>query len=105
MEEFAVSIPKTKWASVSLVLLAMVLGWGNVACAQDQSCSRGNLSGVVYDSSKGVVPGAKVTIAGPIGVLTQETNEQGSFLFSTLVPGNYSVRVEKAGFMIASFRN
>jgi hypothetical protein len=105
MEEFAVSIPKTKWASVLLVVLAMVLAWGNVASAQDQSSSRGNLSGVVYDSSKGVVPGAKVTITGPIGVLAQETNDQGSFLFSTLVPGNYSVRVEKAGFKIASFKN
>ncbi len=98
------SIPKTKWASVLLFVLAMVLAWGNVASAQDQSSSRGNLSGVVYDSSKGVIPGAKVTITGPIGSLTQETNEQGSFLFSTLVPGNYSIRVEKAGFKIVSFK-
>src|ERR1700687_2971776 len=105
MEEFAVLIPKTKWASVLLVVLAMVLAWGSVAAAQDQSSSRGDLSGVVYDSSKGVVPGAKVTITSPIGVLAQETNDQGSFLFSTLVPGNYSVRVEKAGFKIASFKN
>jgi hypothetical protein len=105
MEEFAVSIPKTKWSCVLLVLLAIVLSWGNVASAQDQSSSRGNLSGVVYDSSRGVVPGAKVTITGPIGLLAQETNDQGSFLFSTLIPGNYSVRVEKAGFKIASFKN
>jgi hypothetical protein len=82
----------------------MALAWGSVASGQDQSSTRGNLGGVVYDSSKGVVPGAKVTITGPIGTLAQETNDQGSFLFSTLIPGNYSVRVEKAGFKIASFK-
>jgi Carboxypeptidase regulatory-like domain/TonB-dependent Receptor Plug Domain len=104
MEEFAVSIPKTKWASVLLVVLAMVLAWGNVASAQDQSSSRGNLSGIVYDSSKGAVPGAKVTITGPIGSLSQDTSEQGSFLFQTLIPGNYSIRVQKGGFKVADIK-
>jgi hypothetical protein len=104
MEEFAVSIPKTKWASVLLVLLAMVLAWGNVAFAQDQSSTRGNLSGLVYDSTQSVVAGAKVTITGPIGTLSQDTTQQGSFLFQTLVPGNYAIRVEKTGFRLASIK-
>jgi len=85
-------------------LVVALLLPGSFASAQDQSSARGNLSGIVYDSSKAVVPGAKVTITGPIGSLTQETGEQGSFLFQTLIPGVYSVRVEKAGFKTAQFK-
>ena len=98
------SIPKTKWASALSVLLAMVLAWGNMASAQDQSSTRGNLSGIVYDSTQSVVAGAKVTIIGPIGTLSQETTQQGSFLFQTLVPGSYAIRVEKTGFKLASIK-
>jgi Carboxypeptidase regulatory-like domain len=72
--------------------------------AQDQSSARGNLSGVVYDASKGTVAGAQVTITGPIGSLSQDTTEQGTFLFSTLIPGSYSVKVQKTGFKIAEFK-
>jgi hypothetical protein len=72
--------------------------------AQDQSSARGNLSGVVYDASKGTVAGAEVTITGPIGSLSQNTTEQGTFLFSTLIPGSYSVKVQKSGFKVAEFK-
>src|SRR5437868_8896671 len=88
-------------------VLVLVLG-GTLypsALAQDQSSARGNLSGLVYDSTKAVVPGAQVTITGPIGSLTQTTTEEGSFLFSTLIPGNYSLKVQKAGFKVASFKS
>ena len=37
--------------------------------AQDSGSARGNLSGVVYDSSKAVVPDAEIKITGPIGTL------------------------------------
>jgi len=76
-----------------------------VAKAQDKGSARGNLSGVVYDASKGTVAGAQVTITGPIGSLSQNTTEQGTFLFSTLIPGTYSVKVQKTGFKSAEFRN
>jgi outer membrane receptor for ferrienterochelin and colicin len=72
--------------------------------AQDQGSSRGNLSGLVYDSTKALVPGAQVTITGPIGSLTQDTTAEGSFLFSTLIPGNYAVKVQKTGFKVASIK-
>src|SRR5437868_11956428 len=88
-------------------VLVLVLG-GTLypsALAQDQSSARGNLSGLVYDSTKAVVPGAQVTITGPIGSLTQTTTEEGSFLFTTLIPGNYSIKVQKAGFKVASFKS
>jgi hypothetical protein len=60
------------------------------------------MSGVVLDASKATVPGAQVTITGPIGNLSQTTNDQGTFLFSTLIPGFYSIKVQKAGFKVAS---
>jgi hypothetical protein len=73
------------------------------AGAQDSGSARGNLSGVVYDSSKAIVPDAEVKITGPIGSLTMNTGDQGQFLFQTLIPGFYSVRVQRAGFKVASF--
>jgi len=72
------------------------------AWAQDQSSARGNLGGVVYDASKATVPGAQVSITGPIGQASQTSNEQGAFLFSTLIPGFYTIKVQKAGFKVAS---
>ena len=85
-------------ASLVLVLCAVC---AMPALAQDQSSARGNLSGLVYDSSQSLVPGAEVTVTGPIGSLTQNTSGQGSFLFSTLIPGLYTVRVQKAGFKVS----
>lgn len=73
--------------------------------AQDAGSARGNLGGLVYDTSNSLVPGAKVTITGPIGTLAQNTTEQGSFLFSTLIPGYYKVRVEKSGFKVSELAN
>jgi len=92
---------RAKWFYLlAACLLSLSLGLG--AWAQDQSSSRGNLSGVVLDASKATVPGAQVTITGPIGNLSQTTNDQGTFLFSTLIPGFYSIKVQKAGFKLAS---
>src|SRR5438105_15544867 len=95
---------RNRWLRFILVL---VLG-GTLypsALAQDQSSARGNLSGLVYDSTKALVPGAQVTITGPIGSLTQTTTEEGSFLFSTLIPGIYSIKVQKTGFKVANIKS
>ncbi len=95
---------KNKWlASVSVAVLLLLFSFP--ALAQDLGSTRGNLSGLVYDSSKGLVPGAEVTITGPIGNLVQTTTEQGSFLFANLIPGIYSIRVQKAGFKVANIKS
>lgn len=94
---------RAKWFYLlAACVLSLSLGMGT--WAQDQSSSRGNLSGVVLDASKATVPGAQVTITGPIGVLSQTTNDQGTFLFSTLIPGFYAVKVQKPGFKAANFQ-
>src|SRR5262245_19172686 len=86
-----------------LLSLVAILFCSLPAAAQDSGSARGNLSGVVYDSSKAVVPDAEIKITGPIGTLTMNSGDQGQFLFQTLVPGFYTVRVQKAGFKVASF--
>jgi len=73
--------------------------------AQSQSSVRGELGGTVVDASKAVVAGASVAISGPTGNASTMTNEQGEFLFSALIPGNYTVKVEKTGFKAASVQN
>src|SRR6266480_3332708 len=95
---------KIKWLVMSTVL-AFGMIFSISAAAQDQGSARGNLSGLVYDSSMALVPEAQVTITGPIGSLTQNTTGQGSFLFSTLIPGNYSIKVQKTGFKIANIKS
>jgi hypothetical protein len=93
-----------KWC-LSVLAFTLCLACSLSIVAQDQGSARGNLSGIVYDASKAVVPGAEVTIRGPIGSQTQKTTAEGTFLFSTLVPGIYSIRVQKAGFKVASFQS
>jgi Carboxypeptidase regulatory-like domain len=92
---------RAKW-SFLLVVVALFLGMGIATQAQDQGSSHGNLSGVVLDATKATVAGAQVTILGPIGTQTQTSNDQGTFLFSTLIPGFYTVKVQKLGFKVAS---
>src|SRR5436309_442921 len=93
-----------RWLRFILVLV-LAGTFYPAALAQDQGSARGNLGGLVYDSTKALVPGAQVTITGPIGSLTQTTTEEGSFLFSTLIPGNYSIKVQKPGFKVASIKS
>src|SRR5437763_15370134 len=95
---------KIKWLVMSTVL-AFGMIFSISAAAQDQGSARGNLSGLVYDSTMALVPGAQVTITGPIGSQTQTTTEEGSFLFSTLIPGSYSLKVQKAGFKVANIKS
>jgi Carboxypeptidase regulatory-like domain len=95
-------LKNAKWSIFLAALLLLPLFLGSGLWAQDQSSARGNLSGIVYDATKATVPGAQVTLTGPIGTLTQTTNDQGSFLFSTLIPGFYTIKVQKTGFKIAS---
>ncbi|MFI5096715.1 MAG: TonB-dependent receptor domain-containing protein [Candidatus Acidiferrales bacterium] len=95
------TLNKAKWSYLfATCVLSLALGLGTLA--QDQSSARGNFSGVVLDATKAVVPGAQVTITGPMGSLSQTTKEEGTFLFSTLIPGFYSVKVQKEGFRVAS---
>jgi hypothetical protein len=61
----------------------------------------GSISGTVRDETTGVLPGVTVTIASPSligGSQTRATEENGSFRFPVLPPGDYTVTFEMSGF-------
>ena len=97
---------ETKKKVVFLALLtAVALLLGVPSFSQDQSSARGSLSGEILDATKSLVPGAQVTITGPIGSATQTSNDQGTFYFSTLIPGKYSVKIQKSGFRVTEVKD
>src|ERR1700751_5523603 len=83
----------TALLSVFFVLMAVVSLWA-------QTATTGSISGVVTDPSAAVIAGVPVTLKNlDTGSSTSTTtNEQGSFSFSLLQPGHYSVTTNTAGF-------
>jgi hypothetical protein len=75
----------------------LFLAWSRPAAAQE-SAVKGSLEGVVVDASEASVPGAQVTLDGPVGSKTTLTDNQGNFSFPLLIPGKYNVKVQKQGF-------
>jgi Carboxypeptidase regulatory-like domain/TonB-dependent Receptor Plug Domain len=83
---------------VCLVALCMC-----VSPVSAQSASTGALAGTVTDPSGGVIAGATVTATSLATgqVRTATTDANGSYKFSLLPPGNYSVRFSATGFKTA----
>src|SRR5438445_1126370 len=85
-------------------LAAMLFSLAALGFAQE-STVKGNLAVTVSDPSGAVVPGANITITGPIGERTLQTDAEGRALFQLLIPGYYSVRVGKENFKTAEVRS
>lgn len=81
----------------TMCTLSMLLALSTPSRAQGV----GAIGGTITDASGAVLPGVTVTLFNP-GVIggNQEavTSERGTFLFSRLVPGRYSVRADLSGF-------
>ena len=90
----------TKKLFATLAIFALLLSLAALGFAQtgSESSVKGSLSGVVLDPSEAVVSGAKVTITGPTGDKSMQTDPEGRFLFQVLTPGYYSIKIEKEGF-------
>src|SRR4051812_7410514 len=86
---------------LALLMATSASLWGQGSA---ESSVRGNLAGVVVDNSGAVVPGSKVTLSGPTGTRTVDSNGQGQFVFPLLTPGYYSVKVERQGFKSADVK-
>lgn len=58
------------------------------------------LSGIVVDSTEGVIPGAEVTLTneGTNATLRATTDTVGEFVFTFIPPGNYIVRIQSPSF-------
>ena len=82
-----------------VILLAYVLLATTTARAQSTTAT-GNIQGTLTDPSAAVVEGAKVTITNKDTgqSIAVTTSSAGAYNSGTLVPGNYSVRAEAAGF-------
>jgi len=67
----------------------------------------GSIIGTVTDSSGAVVPAAKVTIVNvDQGVTTTtQTNGSGNFTQTQLLPGHYTVSIQKTGFKVSVQQN
>jgi hypothetical protein len=78
--------------------IVLLLG-GYVLQAQNTA---GLISGVVQDAQGAVVPNAKVTLTndaqGAASARQGATSQEGTFVFSPVLAGNYTVTVEAPGF-------
>jgi hypothetical protein len=85
----------------SCLILVLVL---SATIAAQVSTSR--LQGTVVDQAGAVVPGAKIVALNNKMGTSAETisNQRGFYVFPSLLPGDYNVTVEKAGFRTALHR-
>ena len=62
--------------------------------------TNGTINGTVTDASGALISGAQVTLTslGTSEKRTQTTGSDGLYLFPNLVPGRYSIDIEKTGF-------
>src|SRR5580693_5988129 len=80
-----------KFRTGALLLLAVSLAWAFAA---------GSLSGVLKDSSGGVIPGANLTLVNT-GLRTEfktTSDTRGFYTFPSLPVGRYDLTIEAAGF-------
>src|SRR4029077_19037390 len=85
-----------------VMFLALVLASSLFAVtnANAQNLQRGEIRGIVYDTSHALVPNAKVTIFNPSTGYKREltTDSSGSYGFLQLLPGVYQLKAEAQGF-------
>ena len=95
------SSPSLLRFSVCVVLVIVTVAITSAAAAAQ--AVYGSVSGIVRDSTGALLPGATVTITSVERntVDTVVTNENGVYLKERLLPGNYELRAELAGFKAA----
>ena len=91
--------PSKAKAVLFVAFIIFVLVVGTPLYAQS-TIATGNIQGTITDSSGGVVSGAKVIITNKDTgqSVNVTTSSAGTYNSGTLVPGDYSVRAEAAGF-------
>lgn len=90
----------TRFVYLLVVALVCATGtWGQTPT--------GAIEGVVTDPTGAVVPNAKVTVieTGTKRTIPMTTNEAGIYSVRNLLPGIYSVRVEREGFSVKELRD
>src|SRR5712664_4405363 len=92
-----VTMRRLRIVSALVAFIAMTAG---PSLAQTVGATTGAINGKVTDATGGVMPGVTVTIASPSmqGVRTAVTNEEGTYRFPAIPPGDYKITYELAGF-------
>ena len=80
--------------------LSLLLFSASLAFAQAVTSGTGAINGRVTDASGAVMPGVTVTITAPqqMGARTAVSDSDGSYRFTAVTPGDYTVVFELAGF-------
>ncbi len=88
----------------SVLALVMLAAVAYPASAQSE---QGRLTGIVTDTSKGILPGVTVTAQSPalIGVQTAVSETDGRYRFPSLPPGRYVLTFELGGFQTTRREN
>jgi hypothetical protein len=88
---------KHKISSICL-LIGLFVCFGGITSAQNDTSA--TISGQVTDSTGAIVPNATVVIvdSSTSKTRTVQAGTDGAFRVSALMPGDYSIKVEKAGF-------
>lgn len=96
---------KNKSHSVIRVLggAMLLVAWAVTSQAQTQ----GEITGLVTDPSGAVLSGAGVTVTNKATGAARKvtTNSDGIYLFPSLPPGVYELRVEQSGFKTAQLND
>src|SRR5262245_28223896 len=74
-----------------------------LAAAASLVAQTGQITGLVTDPSGTAVPGAEVTVTNEATSIRNiaKTNELGYYTILYLNPGDYGIRVQKAGFKVS----
>src|SRR6266446_10299458 len=88
--------------SFAAVVLSLAV-WAISLAAQTPPAA--GLRGVVTDPSGALVPGALVQLRGPGGEQRAKTDMSGQYVFPSLRPGKYLVRVIVKGFSVSQKPN
>src|SRR5713226_8409432 len=86
-----------------VIVLAVVLAFPLALSAQN--VARGSIGGTIYDTSGGIVPDAKLTLTSEYGVRESKAGPDGTFLFTSLEPGKYTLRVEFTNFKVTEIKD
>src|SRR6185436_14314427 len=81
-------------------IVGLIAMTGGPAFAQAVGATTGAINGKVSDATGGVMPGVTVTISSPSmqGVKTAVTDQEGSYRFPAIPPGDYKMTYELEGF-------
>ncbi|HET8965466.1 MAG TPA: carboxypeptidase-like regulatory domain-containing protein [Candidatus Acidoferrum sp.] len=99
--QFSHSTPRVFLFAAFLALAVFLVPHSLLA----QTASTGTVEGVVTDPSAAAVVGASVTLtdAGTGASRSATTNDSGRYFFANVVPGKYTVAINKSGFRVLKF--